>query len=157
MSASSDQNQEPSNPAASVSNVPTWFWVVSGIALLWNLMGVMMFFAQIMMTEEAMATLPAEQQELYNSAPMWSTIAFAVAVFGGAIGCVGLLMRAKWAFPVFIVSLIGVLAQQAYFFLMSDTVAVMGIGALIPTMIVLVIAILLVMFSKIWIGKGWLK
>ena len=101
--------------------------------------------------------MPVEQQELYNSAPMWSTIAFAIAVFGGALGCVGLLMRAKWSLPVFVISLAGVIAQQAYFYLFSDTVSVMGIGALIPTMIVLVIAILLVVASKMWTAKGWLR
>ena len=54
-----------SNPAvstSSVSIVPTWFWVVSIIALLWNLMGLLAFVAQMVMlnSEAMMAALPAD-------------------------------------------------------------------------------------------------
>ncbi len=141
------------------ASIPTWFWVASGIALLWNLLGLMAFVAQIMMvgSETAMAALPPEQQELYKAMPSWVNIAFAVAVIAGTIGSVGLLLRAKWAFPVFVLSLLGVLGQQAYMFFLSDTFNVMGMGAVVFPLIVLVIAILLILFAKSSISKRWIR
>jgi hypothetical protein len=151
-----------SNPAvstSSVSIVPTWFWVVSIIALLWNLMGLLAFVAQMVMlnSEAMMAALPADQQEIYKTIPAWVTIAFTIAVLAGTLGCVGLMMRAKWAFPVLILSLIGVLGQQAYMFFLSDTFKVMGAGAMVMPIVVLIIAILLILFAKSSISKGWLR
>ena len=70
---------------------PKWFWIVSSILLVWNLMGVMAFFQQMAVTAEQIAAMPEAEQLLYNSIPIWATIAFAFAVFGGTLGCVGLL------------------------------------------------------------------
>jgi len=141
------------------SAIPTWFWVVSIVALLWNLMGLFAFVAQMMMlnSEAAMAALPADQAEIYKAMPGWVTIVFAIAVVAGTLGCVGLVMRAKWAFPVLVLSLLGVLGQQAYMFFLSDTFSVMGMGAAVFPIIVLVIAILLIVFAKSSMAKGWLR
>ncbi|NHF60132.1 hypothetical protein FK220_012310 [Flavobacteriaceae bacterium TP-CH-4] len=135
---------------------PTWFWIVSAIALLWNLLGVFAYLADAYMGEEALAALPEAQQELYETRPAWVTAAFAIAVFGGALGCIALLLRKKWASPVFILSLMAVLAQQLYVFFLSDTFEVMGNQAMVMPIVVLAIGIALVFFARSATRKNWL-
>ena len=76
---------------------PKWFKPIVIIALLWNLIGVINFFIQINLSEEAIAALPEPEQALMNSTPLWSLVAFALGVFGGAIGSLGLLIQKKLA------------------------------------------------------------
>ena len=71
----------------------TLFWIIAIIALLWNLSGVAAFAGDILMTEEALATLTEAQQELYKSTPVWLKFVYGVAVFSGTLGCILLLMK----------------------------------------------------------------
>lgn len=71
-------------------SIPIWFWIVTIIALIWNLTGVMQFILQVSMTSQDLAILPEDQQALYAVMPSWVNIAFALAVFGGTLGCIAL-------------------------------------------------------------------
>lgn len=124
------------------------FKVLSVLAILWNLMGVLAFVAQQAMPAEAMAKLPQEQQDLYAKIPLWATIAFGVAVFGGLAGSITLIMKKSISAPLFILSLAGVLAQQAHMYFFSDTMKVMGPSSAIMPTVVLIIAIALIPFAK---------
>lgn len=100
------------------------------------------------------ATATEAQVEAISSTPIWVNIAFGVAVIFGVLGSIALLMRRKLAFPLFVISLLGVLAQNAYVFLLSDTVEKMGVG-LSP--LVIAVAVLIVPLSAAWTKKGWLR
>ena len=76
---------------------PVWFWVVSIIALVWNLMGVAAYLMDAYMSIEQLEAMSQEMRELYEGRPAWVTAAFAIAVFAGFIGSIGLLLRKKWA------------------------------------------------------------
>ena len=67
-------------------------------------MGVMAYISQVSMTPEAIQALPQEQRALYESVPSWATAAFAIAVWGGTLACILLLLRTKLATIVFILS-----------------------------------------------------
>ena len=136
---------------------PIWFWIVSGLLLVWNLMGVAAYLAQVYMSPEALAALPEAEQTLYEAVPAWATAAFAIAVFAGAIGCVGLLLRKAWAIPVFYVSLAGVLVQDIYNFFIGNTMEVYGASAIAMPIVVLVILLGTIWFARkakesFWIG-----
>lgn len=139
--------------------IPTWFWVVAGLALVWNLLGVFAYIGQMMLMSnpEMMAELPADQQALYENTPAWATGAFAIAVWGGAIGCVLLLLKKKVAKIVLIVSLIGVLVQMVHSFFFSNNFDVFGPGAMIMPVMVIIIGFGLVWFSDKSIKEGWLN
>ncbi len=68
----------------------------------------MAFISQMMMTPEMIAELPQAEQSVYNSVPMWATVAFACAVFGRALGSLALLMKKSLAEPLLMLSLAGV-------------------------------------------------
>ncbi len=141
----------------SQSNTPGWYWTVSTVALIWNLLGVVAFIGHISMTPEMIAQMPVEQQALYQNTPGWVDIAFALGVFGGVLGSIGLLMRKTWSLPILSLSLVGVLLQNLYTFFLSDTFAVMGPLAMILPILVILIAIGLVIFSKSMIKKGIIR
>ena len=71
------------------------FWVISGLALVWNLIGVINYLGQVLMTDEVLKSLPKEQQLMYQDVPSWVTAAFAIAVFSGTVGAIFLLLKKK--------------------------------------------------------------
>ena len=107
------------------------FWVISSIALVWNLMGVFNYLDQAFMTDKVLETLPKEQQILYQDVPAWVTAAFAIAVFSGTLGSLLLLLKKKIASTFFIISFLGIMGQMSYRLLIdqnSDSFGPMGIA-----------------------------
>ena len=141
----------------SMNKPPMWFWIVSALALLWNLAGVMAYLGQAYMSIETLEQMSQAERLLYESQPAWVTGAFAVAVWGGALGCIALMLKKKWAKPVFIISLIGILAQMSHSFFISNNFEVYGPGAMIMPIMVLIIGIALVLLANTAIKKGWLS
>ena len=134
----------------------TSFWIIGVIALIWNLMGVFAYITQVNMTPEIIAALPEAEQALYENVPVWVTGAFAIAVFGGALGCILLLLKKKLATPVLIISLIGIIAQMIYNFGINKAVDIYGPGGMVMPAMVVLIGIFLVWYSKQATAKGWL-
>jgi CHASE2 domain-containing sensor protein len=107
------------------------FWVISSIALVWNLMGVFNYLDQAFMTDKILETLPKEQQILYQDVPAWVTAAFAIAVFSGTLGSLLLLLKKKIATTFFIISFLGIIGQMSYGLLIDqnfDSYGPMGIA-----------------------------
>lgn len=134
----------------------TVFWVVAILATIWNAIGCMNYLGTVYMTEQVMAALPADQQAYYAELPAWVTAAFATSVWSALIACVGLLLRKKWAVPLFMLSLVAVLVQAVYNFFMQDTVAITG-SNLVITILVMAISVFLVWYSKDARNKGILR
>lgn len=131
---------------------PVWFWIIAVIALLWNGLGVMAYLMHAFITDDAIAALPEEQQaEFLIEHPTWYTAAFALAVFCGALGCLALLIRKKWAYVLFIISFVCATVQQVYII-----TTVEGANPVMPIMVIVVCAFL-VWFSKMSTAKGWIK
>ena len=137
---------------------PMWFWIVSALALIWNIMGVMAYLADAFTSVEQLEMMTQEQRHLYESRPAWVTAAFATAVWGGLIGCIGLLLRKKWARPLFLLSLIGILVQNSYWIFMTNAAEVMGqFQGIIMPLIVIVIGIALLLLARSATNKNWLS
>lgn len=135
---------------------PAWYWVLAALALVWNGLGLFTFIMYMTQREALMAQMSASEQALISATPGWYWIAFGVAVFGGFLGCLSLLLRKMWACPLFLLSILGLLAQHTYTFFLSGTLKEMGMQAAIMPVIVLVIAILLFLFARQSRGKGWI-
>jgi hypothetical protein len=137
--------------------IPRSFWIISGVALVWNLVGVAAYVAQVTMTEDALMALPEAESMLYENIPAWATGAFAVAVFGGALGSLLMLLRKSWAIPVFIASLAGILVQTYHSFFVARSIEVYGPGGLVMPGMILIIALLLVWYSRKASAKAWIS
>lgn len=139
------------------SKPATWFWIVSGIALLWNLLGVMAYMAQVTMSPEALHALPENERTLIETTPSWATGAFAVAVWGGTLGAFLLLLRRTVATPILIVSLVGVVVQMIHAFFISNSIEVYGPGGMAMPAMVMIFAIFLIWFSRRATASGWMR
>jgi hypothetical protein len=135
---------------------PKWYMSVAGIALLWNLLGCAAYLADVMMSPEDVAALTAAQQALYASRSSWMVGATAIAVWGGAAGCVGLLWRKRWATPLLVASLAGLVVQDVGLVLVTEAAAQAGATALVLQGIVLLVAIGLVSLSRRATAQGWI-
>ncbi|QTD38012.1 hypothetical protein JL193_01525 [Polaribacter batillariae] len=130
----------------------TAFWIIGVLALLWNLMGVVAYLFQAFVTEEMIAKLPEEQQaELLIEHPAWLTALFALAVFGGFLGCIFLLAKKKVAYYLFLLSGICATIQQIY---LLSTVKV---NSFVMPILVIIVCIFLIWYSKKCIADGFLK
>lgn len=136
--------------------MPTWFKVVAVLALLWNLLGCLAFVADLQMSPDDIAKLPEAQQALYAARPGWTLVATAVAVLGGALGCIGLLLRGKWALPVLVLSLAGIIAQDIGLFVLVDGASLAGPVAVGLQAFVFAVGVGLVLLARKGIARGWL-
>ena len=135
---------------------PAWFKIVAVVALLWNLLGCIAFFSDLRLSPDDLAQLPEAQQALYAARPGWAVAATGVAVFGGVIGCIGLLLRRRWAFPILVLSLAGIVVQDFGLFVLADGASLAGPVAVVMQGIVLAVGIGLVLLSRKGIARGWL-
>ena len=134
---------------------PVWFFVLAAVLLGWNLMGVMAYIMQVTMSPDVLAALPDAQRELYENTPKWATAAFAIAVNGGALGCLLLLMRSNLAGLLLQLSLAGVLVQMFHAFFISESYEVYGPGGSVMPVMVIVIAIFLVILAARAKANRW--
>ncbi|MFM1783473.1 MAG: hypothetical protein RIS14_1226 [Pseudomonadota bacterium] len=134
---------------------PKWYLTVSILALLWNLMGCAAYLSDVMLSTEDIAAMDATQQALYNSRPAWAVAATAVAVWGGAAGCIGLILRKRWSARLLEISLAGVIVQDIGLFILSGV----NPGSFVMAMqgVVLLIAIGLAVLSRKAITNHWLS
>jgi uncharacterized membrane protein len=132
------------------TKLPVWFWVVSVLALLWNLAGVAAYLMQAYMTDEVKAALSPEDQAMYDNLPSWYVAVFALAVFCGALGCIALILRKKWANVLLPISMVCVIAQMSY-------VAFVLEMANVITAMTIIISIGLVWFARKSQQSGWIK
>src|SRR5690606_7551413 len=137
--------------------VPGWFKLVGWAALLWNLLGCLALFADLRLAPGHIARLPEAQQALHAARPGWAVIATAVAVAAGALGSLGLLLRRRWALPLLLASLLGIVVQDVAMFVLVGGARLAGPVAVALQAMVLVIGVALAWLA--WWGSrsGWLR
>jgi len=128
------------------SNKPSIsFWIISTMALIWNLIGIMAFSMDIMMSEEALSAMPEAERLLYETNPAWSKLVYGIAVFGGTLGSILLLMKNSAANRVFVVSFLAIVIQMGYSLLFTKAIEVNG-----PTVVIMPATITLIGAFLIW-------
>lgn len=137
--------------------IPVWFWIVAIILLIWNLMGVSAFFQHILISDEALQALPDNEKELYGKYPLWTKVAFAMAVMGGLLGSLALIMKKRVAKLLFMISFIGIVVQMVHSLFIAKAMDVYGPGALVMPIMVIVFGALAIRLSNVAIAKDWIK
>lgn len=132
------------------------FYWISGIALLWNLVGIVAYVGQVTLTPDQLAAMPAEQRALYENIPVWATAAYAIAVNAGALGCLLLLLRKALAVPVLVLSLAAVIVQFFHAYFMISMLDTMGRSPVVVSVTIIFIGVYLVWFANQAKLKGWL-
>ena len=132
------------------------FWIIGAVALIWNAMGAMNYLWQ--MSTDSLAGFPESHRAIIETRPAWATGAFAIAVFGGALGCLLLLLRKSSAYFLFIASLLGVIATMIHS--VGVVISIGGFNLFEIVMMILmplVVATFLIWYSKHALRKGWVS
>jgi hypothetical protein len=132
------------------ARAPAWLRIVAVLGLLWNLYGVYAYLQTVGMLAGGEAAMSAAM-------PSWVTGAFALAVFAGAVGCLGLLMLKRWCKLILLLSLLAVLAMDVWKFLMRSDAAAMAGSEMGLTAAVTLVALLLAWLAYSADSKGWLS
>ncbi len=93
---------------------PVHLWVVGILALIWNAGGAFDYLMTQSRNEAYMAAFTAEQLEYFYGYPEWATAAWALAVWGGVLGSLLLLLRKGLAESVFLVSFLAMVINTLY-------------------------------------------
>jgi hypothetical protein len=145
------------NTTSAASKPPTWYWVLSGLALLWMLFGVMAWVMDLMTDEAGLSQLSEAQRQLYAARPQWLFVVYGVAIFSGLAGAIGLLLRKSWASMLLVLSLAAIIVQFGYTFLGMRAVQLLGAAAAIPfPLAIFVIGVALVWFANRARQRGWI-
>lgn len=136
--------------------VPTWFWVIASLALLWFLMDMSAFFMRTFMLEEMLKDMSDQQQSLYMNMPSWITIVFAAEVFGGVLASICLLLKKRFALFLYCISIVGVLLQTCYVYFLSEAVKVMGMSAIIMPIVAMLVGACMIVFTRSAISRSWI-
>jgi len=138
------------------AKAPASLQVIGWVALLWNLVGVVMFFMQTGLTPEQIAAMPPERQVVYEAMPPWLTVAFGVGVFGGVLGALGLLLRKRWAVAAFAASLLAVVANMVGVYVHTPAWEISGAAGLPLGVLLIAIAGFLFWYARRAGARGWI-
>ena len=100
--------------AAGGASVPGHLWLVGVLATLWNAMGAFGHWATVTGNEAALADQPPELLEYFEAMPTWAVAAWGIAVYGGVLGSLLMLLRKRLAGLVLLLSFVSMLATNAY-------------------------------------------
>jgi hypothetical protein len=96
------------------AGTPWHLWVVGVLGAFWNGFGCYIYTMAMIRDPKTFASAPPEMVAAFEAAPAWSNGAWAFGVWGGLAGSLLLLMRRRWAVPVFIISLLGLVGTTFY-------------------------------------------
>ena len=132
------------------------FWAISAIALIWNVLGGVNFFMQL--DANIVSAMPETHRAIIIGRPMWATAGFAVIVFGGALGCLLLLLRKSAAYYVFIVSLLGGVVTMIHTVnIARSTIGFNTSEIVVMILMPLVVAVFLLWYTKWAERQGWIS
>lgn len=132
------------------------FWAIGAFALIWNVMGAMNFVMQ--MNPEMLGAYRESERAIIEGRPVWATGGFAIAVFGGALGGLLLLLRRSVATYLFIASLLGAVVTMIHTINIASSKISFSITEIVIMILMpLIVAAFLIWYSKQAESKGWIR
>jgi hypothetical protein len=144
---------------ATSNSTPPWhLWVVGGLSLLWNAGGAFDFLMTQTRNEAYMSAFTPDQLDYFYSFPLWAVITWGGATWGSLWGSLFLLLRRSLEVPVFITALVCLGLTTLQNFVFSDGLTLMGgVGVLIFSATIVVVAVLLVLYARSLRARGILR
>ena len=133
-----------------------WYWVICVLALVWNGFGAADYLAYHLDTPAYEARMEADAVSYFNSLPGWLMWAWALAVWGGILGWVLMLLRSRFALPAFVVSLVAMVINFGYW-IPTGGLSIMPVAGLVVTAFVVAGAVFAVWFARRARAKGTLR
>ncbi len=133
------------NPA----DTPWHLWVVGTVGLLWSAMGAMDYVMTQTRNENYMVAFTPDQLEFFYGFPVWVEASWAIAVWGGVIGSIFLLLRHRIAVWLFLASLVAMLITSFQNYVLSNGMEVIGdTFSIVFTLVIFLVALGLYLYSR---------
>lgn len=126
---------------------PAWLRIVAVLGLVWNLFGCYAYL-------QTVGIAPPDPSMPPEPMPAWVTGAFAIGVFGGALGSLGLVLLKSWSKLLLLLSFLSVIVTDVWTLAFRETQA--GDDFTI-WVIVNLMALLLVGLAYLADRRGWLS
>lgn len=142
-----------------MTKTPWHLWVVGVLALLWNAGGAFDYVMTQTRNADYLAAFTPDQLDFFFGFPVWVDASWAIAVWAAVLGSILLLLRSRFAVPVFWISLAAMLLTAVHNFVLSEVswISLMGVFPLIFTIVIAVVTILLVLYARAMTKRGVLK
>ena len=132
------------------------YWIIGVVALLWNIGGATNYLMQ--MDLAFVSTMPETHRAIVIGRPVWATGGFAIGVFGGAVGCLLLLLKHRYSIHMFIVSLIGILVTMIHTANVASTKIEFNSGEVFMMILSpIIVASCLIWYANFSKSKAWIK
>ncbi|MBU6269454.1 MAG: sugar transporter [Sphingomonadales bacterium] len=133
------------------------FWLIATLILLWSLAGLFAWYSQSHANLAELAKSDPDSARAFGTMPRWAWAAYALATWAGVAGAVALLARSRHAAALFMLSLLGVVAQFGWSFLGSGILAAKGPGAAVFPIVIALIAVAEIVWSRRQVAAGNLR
>lgn len=94
------------------TRVPTSFWAIAIIGLLWNSFGAYLYLMARLDPETALAGASPAMHDYFASQPIWANAAYGLGIWGSFLGSVAMVLRSRHAASLFAVSLVGAIVSH---------------------------------------------
>jgi len=143
-----------SEDAAVPRRTPWHLWLVGVLGLLWNSVGAYDYLMTQTRNESYMSRFTPEQLDFFYGFPSWVVAFWALAVWGGMLGALLLLLRRRLSAPVLLVSFLAMIVTSIHNFLLSNGLEVMGSVGAGFSALVFVIALGLWLYARAMAQRG---
>ena len=132
------------------------FWAVTIIFILWGLAGAFACYGDLTISAAQLALLPTDQRDAYTAMPDFAKVAYIIAVGGGLVGSILLLLRWPSARIAYIVSLVGIIIQFGWFFIPYQGMAKAGASSAIFPAFICAMGVFQIWFTAFEKRSRWL-
>ena len=144
----------PEDVAATAHRTPWHLWLVGILGLLWNSVGAFDYLMTQTQNESYMSQFTPEQLEYFYGFPTWVVAFWALAVWGGVLGTLLLLLKRRLAVPVLLVSFLAMIVTAIHNFFLSNGLEVMGGAGLLFSVLIFVFALSLWLYARSMAQRG---
>jgi hypothetical protein len=131
---------------------------ISGLSGPWGYSGGSVGAFDYLMTqtqnESYMSQFTPEQLEFFYGFPTWVVAFWALAVWGGVLGTLLLLLKRRLAVPVLLLSFLAMIVTSIHNFFLSNGLEVVGGASLLFSVLIFVFAIGLGLYARSMAQRG---
>ncbi|NND00015.1 MAG: hypothetical protein HKN85_07525 [Gammaproteobacteria bacterium] len=145
----------PDTQQTNIDKAPWHLWVVGLLGLLWSAGGAFDYFMTQTSNEAYMSAFTPEQLEFFYGLPSWVVAFWALAVWGGVLGAILLLLRKAIAVKIFLISLIAFLITAFQNYGLSNGLEVIGDAfSLVFVLVIFLASLGLFFYSRAMLRRG---
>lgn len=136
------------------AKTPWHLWIIGLLSLLWNASGA----ATIIAAQTGQYPgLPADEAAYYAAQAPWFVALTDIALLSAFTGAIMLLLRRRWAVPLYIVSLVCIAVTAGYDLAEGTSRMFANAGALVATIAIWILAALQLWYAAAMHGRGVLR